>query len=206
MSRPLRKIFLCAALAACLAATAAAQGNPPPQPKDIETSPAAWKKLAPAGGGFSILIPGTAAETTTPIKTAGGELQNHVFTMETPLAAYIISYIDFPEPVTDPAAIKHMLDSGRDGGLASANATLRNEKDIKIDGHPGREWVMGVQGKFVAHARAYWVKQRLYQALIIMVDAPADASPATLKVRADATAKFFDSFTLAPPAAPAGAR
>lgn len=200
MRRPLRIIALCAALAACLAATAPARGGATRQ--HVETSAAAWKKLAPAGGGFSVLIPGTASQSASPVKTGAIELQNHLFTMETPLAAYIVSYIEFPEPVTDPDAIKNMLDSGRDGGIDSTKATLSSEKDIKLGAHHGREWVMAVQGKFVAHARAYWVERRLYQLLIVMMDAPANAPAADLKVRADATAKFFDSFALTPAAAP----
>ncbi|HEX5709318.1 MAG TPA: hypothetical protein VFX96_18600 [Pyrinomonadaceae bacterium] len=202
MQRPLSRIIMCAALVASAAVSAVAQGDPRPSAAvAVEQNAAAWKKLAPAGSGFTALMPGTASEQTAPVKSARGDLQNHLFTLETPLAAYIVSYVEFPEPVTDPETIKRMLDGGRDSGLSSASATLRSEREIKIDGHPGREWVMGVQGKFVAHARAYWVKQRLYQALIIMEDAPANASAATLKLREDTVAKFLNSFALADEAA-----
>lgn len=203
MRRRLSMLAACAALVAgSFAAAAHAQADPPPPPRPVapqpavEETPAAWKKLAPAGGGFTALIPGTASEQTTPIKFAGGELTNHIFALETPLAAYIVSYADFPQEIADPEAIKRMLDGGRDSGLASTSATLRNERDIKIDGHPGREWVMAAEGKFVATARAYWVTRRLYQTVMVVSDAVPNPPAATVRLREAAAAKFLNSFAL----------
>lgn len=196
MPRPFRALILCAALAACVAAPGAAQDKAPP-PRAVEETESAWKKLAPAGAGFTVLIPGTAAAQTSAVPTAAGELQNHIFTLETPLAAYIVSYVEFPKPVTDPDQIKFLLDRGRDGGLKGGESTLRSEKEIKIDGYSGRELVMAMQGKLVGHARLYWVGRRLYQTVIVMNDTPANASSAALKLRGDVVSKFLNSFALA---------
>jgi hypothetical protein len=115
--------------------------------------------------------------------------------VETKMAGYIGSYAEFPEVITDIAAINELLDRGREGGLTSSKAELISEKELKLNEFMGREWLMKLPSGVVATARAYWVKRRLYQ--VIHVTRPnASDSPELMKVRQAAGNKFLDSFTL----------
>jgi hypothetical protein len=174
------------------AAAPAAQGGPQAGP--VEQDAAAWKKLAPAGGGFTVLMPGAASEEKQPVETELGKLENHIHTVQTKLAVYVIMYADFPMEVSDANTIQRMLDSGRDKALANTKGKLKSEKNIKLDGHAGREWLVEIPGG-VIRARAFWVKRRLFQVLILTPGAP-NATPERVRMRESATLKFLDSFAL----------
>jgi hypothetical protein len=157
-----------------------------------ESSP--WIKVAPANSGFSVLIPGKPAEQAQPVEGRLG-LENHLLTLETELGGYVVTYLEFPDDVTDPDQIKSMLDRGRQGGVAGSGGELTSETDIKLNGYFGREWSMKLPGGLTATARAYWVKRRLYQ--IIFVKSPkANESPEVITLRQQAETKFLDSFAL----------
>jgi hypothetical protein len=97
--------------------------------------------------------------------------------------------------MTDPDNVKSILDSGRDGGVAASKAELTSEKEIKLKQFAGREWLMKLPNGLVANARAYWVKRRLYQT--ILVTSPnANDSPELIKLRQESGTRFLDSFTL----------
>ena len=133
--------------------------------------------------------------TMIDIDTKLGKLKNHKFSTRTGLAYYLVAYSDFPEVITDPATIKRMLDSGRERALTVSGAQLKNEADIKLGDHIGREWSVEVPGSYIATARAYWVRKRLYQTIIVM-DAQANITPEAARVRQGVTAKFLGSFSL----------
>jgi len=115
--------------------------------------------------------------------------------LETKLAGYVVSYVVFSDDVTDPARIKDLLDRGREGGLASSGATLKSEKEIKLNDYFGREWLMELPSGLSATARAYWVKRRLFQTVFVTTP-KSDDSPETKRLRQEAATKFLDSFTL----------
>src|SRR5688572_25364916 len=139
-------------------------------------------------------MPGKATEKVTPVQGQAG-VENHVITFETELAAYVMAYAQFPDEVTDQDAIKRMLDSGRDGGIASSKGELKSEKEIKLNGYSGREWVMELPGGLFATARAYWIKRRLYQTIVVIALKASD-TPELTKLRREVATKFLDSFTL----------
>jgi hypothetical protein len=139
-------------------------------------------------------MPSVASEKVTPVEGHPG-VENHLITLETEQAGYVVSYVQFPEEVTDPDTIKDMLDRGRDGGIASSGGTLKSEKEITLSGYSGREWQMEIPGGLVATARAYWVRQRLYQTVFIATPKVSD-SPEATKLRQEAGSKFLDSFGL----------
>ena len=169
--------------------TVLAQGPAVEQPES-----GAWVKVAPAHSGFSVLIPGQPVEKAQPVEGHPG-MENHLLTFETETGGYVVSYLEFPEDVTDSAAIKLMLDRGREGGIASSGGELVSETEIKLNGYFGREWAMKLPGGLTATARAYWVKRRLFQT--IFVKSPkADDPPEVTKLRQQAETKFLDSFTL----------
>jgi hypothetical protein len=150
--------------------------------------------IAPANAGFSLLMPAKPSEKVTPVEGQPG-VENHILTLDTKLAAYVVLYTEFTDDVTDPAVIKEMLDRGREGGLAATGGKLTSEKEIKLNEYFGREWGLALPGGFSATARAYWVKRRLYQTIFVMVPNASDL-PEVTKLRQQAATKFLDSFTL----------
>jgi hypothetical protein len=174
-----------------LLSIASARAQQPPAAVNPEAG--AWIKLEPANAGFTVLMPGKPSESTTSLDRPG--VTNHELTLETKLAGYVVTYVEFPEEVTDPADVKTILDSGRDGGVASSKGELTSEKEIKLKQFAGREWLMKLPNGLVATARAYWVKRRLYQTILVITP-NANDSPELIKLRQEAGNKFLDSFTL----------
>lgn len=139
-------------------------------------------------------MPGKAAEQSQPLEGHPG-LENHLLTLETEIGGYVVSFLEFPEDVTDPDRIKLMLDRGRDGGVASSGGELVSETEIKLNGYFGREWSMKLSGGLTATARAYWVKRRLFQTVFVKSPKVND-SPEVIRLRQQAETKFLDSFAL----------
>ena len=164
------------------------------EPAVVHPESSTWVKVAPANEGFSVLIPGKPTEQAQPVEGHPG-LENHLLTLETEIGGYVVSYLQFPDDMTDPGLIKTMLDRGREGGIASSGGELISETDIKLSGYFGREWNMKLPGGLTATAHAYWVKRRLYQT--IFVKSPkANESQEVIKLRQQAETKFLNSFTL----------
>jgi len=172
-----------------------AMGQTPPPAKSGDPESGPWTTVSPANGVFTIMMPGKVSETTAAVEGRPG-IENHVLTLETKLAGYVVSFVEFPEEIVDPAAVKTILDSGREGGLASSKAELVSEKELKFGEFSGREWVMKLPSGLETTARAYWVKKSLYQ-LIFVTSPTATDSAELVKQRHDVGVKFFDSFTLA---------
>jgi hypothetical protein len=179
----LLSIFVCLSFATVL-------GQQSPSEAELGT----WIKLAPANAGFTVLIPARPSETVTPLEGHPG-VENHLVTLETKLAGYVISYVQFPDEVTDPDAIKMMLDAGREGGITSSGGKLKSEKEIKLNGFYGREWIVEIPGGLFTTARAYWVKRALYQTVFVVSPKTSDP-PELIKHRQEVETKFLDSFTL----------
>ena len=139
-------------------------------------------------------MPGKAAEKAQPLEGHPG-MENHLLTLETEIGGYVVSYLQFPEDVTDPDQIKLMLDRGREGGIASSGGELVAETEIKLNGYFGREWNLKLPGGLAATARAYWVKRRLFQTVFVKSPKASD-SPEVIKLRQQAETRFLDSFTL----------
>lgn len=187
----LRTIFISIFLALSVAGVTAQQ--PPPARLAVQAEPA-WTNGAPANAGFTVLMPGKPSEQTQPMEGRPG-VEHHLLMVETKLAGFVVSYVVFPEVVTDPADIKVLLDRGREGALSSSGATLKSEKEIKLNDYFGREWLMDFPSGFSATARAYWVKRRLLQAIFVIAP-KSDDSPEIKRLRQEAATKFFDSFRL----------
>jgi hypothetical protein len=170
------------------------QAQQPPPAVAINPETGTWIKLEPAHAGFTILMPRKPSERATPVEGRPG-VTNHELILETKLAGYVVSYVEFPEEVMDPDAIKSILDNGRDGGIASSKAELTSENEIKLKQFAGREWMMKLPNGLLATARAYWVRRRLYQTILV-ISPNANDSSELVKLRQEAGTRFLDSFTL----------
>jgi hypothetical protein len=156
---------------------------------------AGWVNVAPSKAGFTLLMPGKPTEKVEPVASTPGA-ENHIFMLETGPAGYVFSYVQFPEDVTDPTAIAGMLDAGREGSIAATGSKLKSEKQIRLNEHYGREWLLEMPGGFTALDRSYWVKRRFYQLLFITSPKPNDTRE-TVELQQELANKFFDSFRVA---------
>jgi hypothetical protein len=153
-----------------------------------------WINIAPEGSGFRLFMPGKPSVRVDPVKGSPG-VENHMFMLDTPPAGYVFSYVQFPQEITDPASVKGMLDAGREGAIATSGAKLKSEREIRLNEHYGREWLLELPGGLMATNHAFWVKRRLYQLVVVVAPNTSD-TPETIRLRQDSANRYFDSFRL----------
>ncbi|NTW99209.1 MAG: hypothetical protein HGB35_04635 [Geobacteraceae bacterium] len=149
---------------------------------------AEWKPFTSAQGGFSVLMPDIPVEKTEQANTVAGMIALHMFSLEQKESAYVVTYSDFPVAVNQTVDSKAVLDSSRDGAVASFQGKLLTETSISIDGFPGRDLkIESPDGLHTVRLRIFLVKNRLYQVMIV-----------TTKERVDLkdNFKYLDSFKL----------
>ena len=142
-------------------------------------------------GGFTILFPGTPKQVKVPDKQ-GGVLQ-YQFMAGNEDGAYLLSYQDNANlrNATQEGLAKALV-KGQEAAQASVKGKLVQAKEITLDKkHPGREYEfetpLGMGGIF--RSRAYLVKGRLYQVIVIGKKEFAKSKEAD---------RFLDSFKLTP--------
>jgi len=181
-----KKLLVTIGLIGLIAASAVAQSQSTITTELIDD----WQRFSSASGGFSVLMPGKPVASDEKVETAMGTLVNHTHSASARGVHYLVIHSEFPIVVTDGAMIKRMLDGARQEGLAAVKGELKDEKQLKIGAHAGREWLINVPRMGTVHARAYWVTRRLYQLLVVTKDS-VDKPLHQTEVR-----KFFDSFTV----------
>jgi TonB family protein len=188
-------LFLCGAQY-CLAQS----GGAPP--RAVESDQSAWKEFSPPGGGFTVSLPGDPDKSTREVGFGVLTIPETMYTLSSDVAAYVVSYSDLHAGPDDPVAVRRTLDAGREYLLSQdAGGRLLGEREIALDGHAGREWL--ISGKFVYTVRTYFVKGRVYR--LILGSAP-DATFKDGRPSADPqdrtefyemlSSRFLDSFRL----------
>lgn len=189
-------LFACALL--CRAQPATPRPAAQPQPPPPALSLGEWKEFAPAGGGFSILFPGTPQSSTKTLKLSeqhSAEL--HIHSLTNPTLECSVIYADYPIPVGDPAVARAVLDYGAKGAVASVNAELLSLTEITHEGHPGRLLRERMPDGKILRAKMVLVGQRLFQ---VAFTTPREdgAAPQTVRHYEESADKFLDSFKLVP--------
>lgn len=148
-------------------------------------------------GGMSFSLPGKPKEQTQTVQSPSGPVEVRITSFERGREAFMVAHTEFPAQIANSPALanpKVLLDTGRDGALRNVNGKLISERDLVLNGHPGREVVGEVSEKKSAFtARIYWAKPNLYQIVYIHTQGTA--------VSADGR-KFLDSLKIEKPAAP----
>lgn len=158
---------------------------------------AQWQTYSSQEGGFSILAPGTFKEQVQSTDTAAGKMELHQLTLDQGTVGYFVMYADFPEALIQLSDPKALLQDGVEGAAKAMNAMLTVNKDITLDGVPGKEFQgeIALGGVFakggIFKARAFLSKNRLYQ---IYAAAEQD------KVQAAEVDKYLASFKFLTPA------
>lgn len=151
-------------------------------------SASAWTRLTPSDAGFSVSMPGKP-EPQTRVESLpdGSKLEHHVYFAEAKPSSYVVNYNDLDYDV-DPSKVAKLFDDVRDEGVRARHSKVVEEKDIQLDGHPGRERLEeldGAGGPVILKFRVYLVGRRLYT---LMASGPKNADTAA---HAD---KFLVSF------------
>jgi hypothetical protein len=117
-----------------------------------------WQRVAPAGGGFSVMMPGTPAMSLKTEKTDAGQTTLHIACYEAGDERYCAAYNDYPTALDEAASLKGIRDHKVGKG------TLIADLDVTMDGHHGKVFTAMVDGRLLA-CQIYIVGQRLYQVI-----------------------------------------
>jgi hypothetical protein len=138
-----------------------------------------WVKVAPVGGGFSIMMPSKPEEKIEP----SDEFTFHLFTVTGEKAIYLASYGDYaPSIKLDPDG---ELLANRDNFLKGVKAKLIESRKIVLDGHPGLEFT-GESDQASFKSRVYLFGNRVHQIAVAVFKGQDDT---------DNMNRFFASLT-----------
>ena len=138
-----------------------------------------WVKVAPVGGGFSVMMPAKPEEETKP----GAGFNSHLFTVTTDKAIYLAAYGDYDPSVKLNVASE--LVTNRDNFLKTLDAKLIDSKEISMDGHTGLEFTGGSdQASF--KSRVYLIGNRIHQIGVAVFKGKDDSANVD---------RFFGSFS-----------
>ncbi len=145
----------------------------------LSASQSEWVKLAPVGGGFSIMMPGKAEEKVEP----SDQFTFHLYSVTTDKAIYLASYGDYaPSIKLDPDG---ELIANRDNFLKGVNATLGESKKVPLEGHAGLEF-SGESDQASFKSRVYLFGNRVHQIAVAVFNGQDDT---------DNVNRFFASFS-----------
>jgi hypothetical protein len=145
-----------------------------------------WSEYRSEAGRYRVLMPGAPSLSTQPVTMPDGrtvELLQAGF--ETPAAAFLATYVDYPADVVRGQAPDAFLKTARDG--SAKGHKLRSDRGVKVGGYAAREYVILRANGIVIITRSVLVGSRLYQ-IIVARNEGDDKHPDTRK--------FLDSFTL----------
>ncbi|MFN2492296.1 MAG: hypothetical protein ABR501_05355 [Pyrinomonadaceae bacterium] len=148
-----------------------------------------WQKFSSEEGKFTILMPTKPKVEVKEVDSQIGKLTQYVYVSSTDNGLFQVSYADY---TVDPPSEKRdsVLEAIREGVITGLKAELVTQKNITLQGYPGREFLAQRQIEgidFVFHWRIFLVGRRVYQ-LAVANQKKTDAS-------AEIT-KFVTSFEL----------
>ena len=134
-----------------------------------------WREFHSEQGAFSVIFPGKPLEQTETVNTAVGNIELTMFVAELgQTMACFVGYSDYPQEVLRATNGRELLANSRDGIVRAQNAKLLREHQIALGGNPGLEFVAEIQvdgHSALLKARSYLVRNRLFQAHAIALDA-----------------------------------
>jgi hypothetical protein len=135
---------------------------------------------------FEINFPVAPHEESTPANALIGKLEGKVYEAEQSDVYYAVFYTRFGARRTNPQA---ELDTGRDNAVLAMQAKLLSDKNLQVEGYPGKEILLEHQDGTVQRIRVFLTDFELFQ---LMVGGPQGHKTTT------ATDAFFASFRLLP--------
>jgi len=118
-----------------------------------------WKELSPKGDGFRVLMPDKPEKKTATVETPQGDVKITLYTIARKKTFFMVLRSDLP-PEVDVKDVKKLLDDARDQGVKNSRGKLTSEKEIELDGNPGREMILDLPDSRVKGGGIY--KSRIY--------------------------------------------
>jgi hypothetical protein len=137
-----------------------------------------WIKVAPVGGGFSVMMPAKPEEEMRP----GDDLTAHLFSATTDNALYTVAYGDYAPSVR--FNVDDELAANRDNFLKRVDASLKTTKPLTMDGRKGLEFT-GENAQATFKSRVFIFGTRFYQIAVAVLRGKDDAENSN---------RFFASF------------
>ncbi len=141
-------------------------------------------------GKFKIKFPGSPKELTA---AGRGGVQSHVFSVESPSWAYMVTYYDLPKELpNDEAFARKGLTLEADGIFTGMNGRKEMQDFIKLqDTYHGIEYLGNVAKPFKGQlrGRSYVVGGRVYNTMVL---------GSAERVKGEAAYGFLDSFKVDP--------
>src|SRR5438045_208604 len=126
-----------------------------------------WVKVAPLGGGFSILMP---IRPTEAVETKE-QFTIHSFVANTGTTLLIAVYFDYAPSMKMNGMAE--LVANRDSFLKGVNAQLISSKEIKLDGRAGLEFT-GEDERRLYKSRVYIFGNRVHQIASVILKSDED--------------------------------
>jgi len=139
----------------------------------------AWVKVAPFGGGFTVMMPGKPQEEVKP----GEDFTSHLFTITTDKAIYLAAYGDYAPTIK--LNVGGELVANRDNFLKALDAKLIDSKEISMDGHTGLEFT-GESDQASFKSRVFLFGNRIHQIGVAVFKGKEEAANVD---------RFFGSFS-----------
>ena len=151
-----------------------------------------WGVFTSKTGRFSVLMPSTPKYLRQTQKTQIGpiELQSFVAAIPQQDVAYRVAYSDFPYSYGRKDNAQQIFDGIRENTLKVTRSNLRSERNISLNGSPGREIQFG-SGVQTTTDRMYLVDGRLYQVIVQTTTVKEKYIPGSI-------AGFLNSFRVLP--------
>ncbi len=141
-------------------------------------------------GRFSIAFPTTPLPTESPLETSSGPVTLHTLTASSQNTAYVVAWADYP-PEALGNDVEQMFDQTRDNLVANLSGELVSEKQLEIQGQPGRAVTLRVAGtENVLEAHLVLAGGRLYQIAVVNSEG---------RIGAPEAERFLDSFEILAP-------
>ena len=95
-----------------------------------------WKDFSPKDGGFQVKTPGIPRESKRELGSGTTTTKITLWGIEKDGVVYMMIRSDLP-PEAVAGGAKKTLDEARDSGIKNSRGTLKEEKEIELDGYPG---------------------------------------------------------------------
>jgi|SRR6266542_2741320 len=138
-------------------------------------------------GGFSVTLPPGASAAKEKEQTSGTAKVITVASQLPDRTALNVTVARFPADALKGATDEDRLKRVRDGLARSFRGKITSDKEVKLDGNPGRDLGIEVVGGTLSRVRVYMVKDRLIQIMVL--------GPKTT-VNSKEADQFLDSFKL----------
>lgn len=149
----------------------------------LSVSAQEWAKIAPAGQGFEIMMPGTVEPSIETKQGPEGPVTTTLYILRTPSGVYLVGYADYdPKFKFD---IRAEINANRDNFMKSfKDGKVLEEKESPVAGSPGIEFTADLNPTTFMTARIFVIGRRPYQLAFISAKGADQADGV----------KFLDSF------------